>query len=70
MLILPSLAACSTNDTVRTVEPSRICEAWPQINVRKADKLTDATASKIEASNIGRESFGCPYEKPVKVAGR
>lgn len=69
-LILPSLAACSTEGTVRTVEPLRICEAWPQITVRKADKLTDATSAKIEASNIGREALGCPYEKPVKVAGK
>ena len=70
VLILPSLSGCSIDDTARTVEPLRICEAWPQINVRKADKISEPTAAKIEASNVGRESFGCPYEKPVKVAGR
>lgn len=67
-MLLALLTGCG-HDTAPTAS-DRICPAWPQIDTVKEDKLTEKTASKIEASNIGRESFGCPYEKPVKVAGR
>ena len=66
-LILPSLQACS-NGATAPIALGRVCETWEQINVRQKDKLTEATAGAIERNNVGRESVGCPYEEPVKVA--
>ena len=70
VLILLALPACSNDGIVRTVDVSRVCEAWPQINVRKADKITETTAGTIERANVGREAVGCAYETPTggKVA--
>ena len=65
--ILLPLAGCSSVDIVRTVEAARVCEAWPQINVRKADTLTPATAGTIERANVGREAIGCVYEPQIKA---
>ena len=50
------------------IASDRICPAWPQVNVRRNDTLTEDTAREIEKANTGRESFGCPYERLVKVA--
>ncbi len=60
------LTACGPN-IAQTVDTTRICPAWKQINVRDKDRLTPETASEIEGSNIGRESMGCPYEPPPKA---
>lgn len=65
MLLVP-LTGCA-RDTALTVDSAKICSVWEQIDTTKDDKLTEGTASKIERSNIGRESFGCPYEKPRKM---
>ena len=65
-LILPSLQGCSNNGTA-PIALGRVCEAWEQINVRRNDKLTEATAGAIERNNVGRESIGCPYEPPAPV---
>lgn len=65
-MLLGLLAGCS-RDTA-PIASERICPAWPQVNVRKKDVFTEDTAREIEKVNVGRESFGCPYEKPVKVA--
>ena len=64
LISLALLTGCAA-DTVTTVSIAKVCPAWPQIGVSKADKLTERTASQIEKSNIGRETLGCPYEKPA-----
>jgi hypothetical protein len=69
--ILALLSSGCAVDTAQTVEPSKICKPWKQINIRTADKLTPETAGEIEQNNVGREAFGCPYEPPLKrVAGK
>ncbi len=66
LMSLGLLTACGPN-IAQTVDTTRICPAWKQINVRDKDRLTPETASEIEGSNIGRESLGCPYEPPPKA---
>lgn len=66
-MLLALLTGCAPNTA--PIASERICPAWPQVNVRKADKLVEDTAKEIEKVNAGRESFGCPYQKPEKKAG-
>lgn len=69
MLILIPLAGCSTPSIAPAVaDPIDICEAWKQINVRKADVLSAETAKVVVENNVGREALGCPYEEPPKRA--
>jgi len=50
------LSGCSTN-TVVTAE--NLCKDWRHMTVSKNDKITDKTASQIEASNESRVTWGC-----------
>jgi hypothetical protein len=70
--ILLALTACSTPNIAPTaLAVEEMCEAWGQINKRKADQITAETATEIAENNLAREAFGCPYEPPPKrVAGR
>jgi hypothetical protein len=66
-LSLVLLSGGCASDIARTVDPDRVCDAWGQIRVRKADKLTEGTAADIARNNAGREAFGCKYEAPAAV---
>ncbi len=48
-------------------DPVDICEAWKQINVRRADVLSAETRRAVVENNVGREAMGCDYEPPPKV---
>lgn len=67
-----SLQGCATSTTV-AISAKSLCDGpsavWRQVNVRRGDTLTEATASEIEANNLAREGVGCKYQKPAK-AGR
>lgn len=63
--MLPSLVLLSgcaqTRPLVATA--SELCRDWRHQTVSKADKLTEETASQIEASNKSRPNWGCQYAK-------
>lgn len=62
------LGGCASSVAV-TADGRALCgDAWKQINVRAADKLTEATAKEIEGNNLSREGIGCKYEAPAKSA--
>ena len=67
-----TVSGCATKQAV-TMDGKALCaEAWKQINVQPGDKLTERTASAIEANNLAREGIGCAYETPKqqKVASK
>lgn len=68
LLLALALAGCATAQSV-TLDGKALCEqAWKQINIQAADRLTSETAIAIEANNLAREAAGCKYEPPAKRA--
>jgi len=66
MLLAVALAGCATAQSV-TLDGKALCgQAWRQINIQAADRLTSDTAIAIEANNLAREAAGCKYEPPSK----
>ncbi len=62
------LGGCASSVAI-TADGRALCgEAWKQINIQPADKLTETTAKSIEANNLAREGIGCKYEPPAKAA--
>ncbi len=54
------LSACASTSVV-TAE--NLCKDWQHQTVSKDDVLTDKTASKIEANNYSRVTWGCRLGK-------
>lgn len=55
------LTACAQTPKPALIASDRLCESWRHQTIRKADKLTDETASQIEGSNKARPEWGCEY---------
>lgn len=53
------LAGCSKNLAV--IATPELCRDWQHMTVSKSDKITEPTASQIEASNKSRPAWGCAY---------
>jgi hypothetical protein len=47
------------------VNKEELCRDWQHMTVSKKDKLTDGTATQIEASNKSRPNWGCKYGEPT-----
>lgn len=43
------------------VTADALCRDWQHQLIRKADQLSEATASQIEAHNKSRPAWGCAY---------
>lgn len=63
LALLGLLTGCSQS-IVATVS----CEVGNHVTVSKHDKLTERTASDIDANNRSRIAGGCPAPKPERVA--
>lgn len=60
LLSLGLLTGCAqTPPIVATAET--LCKDWQHQKIGKADKLTEETASQIEANNKSRPAWGCEY---------
>ena len=60
-----TLAGCASTPTEVALNVKDLCaKSWSQVNVRKGDSLTEATATEIEGNNLAREAVGCAYIKP------
>src|SRR5262245_49670448 len=57
------LTGCSKT-LVATVASEELCRDWRHQDVSKNDKITEQTASQIEASNKSRPAWGCKYGEP------
>lgn len=55
---LALLTGCSTLP-VAIVDRAALCQDWRAISVSKHDKMTEQTASEIEANNKSRPAWGC-----------
>lgn len=52
------LSGCASQHVVTATE---LCRDWRHTTITKDDVLTDKTASKIEASNGSRVTWGCKW---------
>lgn len=57
LLSVPALLTACANGTAPTAD--MFCKSWREIDISKADVLTDKTASQIEGNNDARKSVGC-----------
>ena len=57
---LALLTGCAkTGQLVLTAD--NLCRDWQHQQIRKADTITEPTASQIEAQNKSRPHWGCQY---------
>jgi hypothetical protein len=43
------------------IATDKLCQSWQHKTIKKADKLTDETASKIEGDNKARVEWQCEF---------
>lgn len=62
-LLFSAIAATGFSGCAQTaiVNAENLCKDWRHQTVSKSDKLTEKTASQIEASNESRPTWGCKY---------
>lgn len=60
LLSLAPLTGCAKS-FVGIVASEELCRDWRETSVSKDDKLTEGTASQIEANNKSRPNWGCKY---------
>lgn len=60
LLSLGLLSGCAATGTV-VATAENLCRDWQHQKISKNDKLTDGTASQIEANNKSRPTWGCAY---------
>lgn len=56
--VAATLCGCATQGIVFATSEN-LCQDWRAISVSKNDKLTEQTASEIEANNKSRPAWGC-----------
>jgi hypothetical protein len=62
LLLFPVLLiGCAGRADVATVDRDALCKDWRHGTISKQDKLTEETASQIEANNKSRPAWGCAY---------
>lgn len=62
LLSLGLLTGCAVTP-YRVVTAGELCQDWRHKTVSKDDKLTEKTASDLEADNKSRPAWGCAYGK-------
>lgn len=63
-MLLPSLgllSACVPIQQSAPIAVEKLCHDWRHGTISKDDKLTEGTASQIEALNKSRPAWGCAY---------
>lgn len=58
---LALLSGCAEIPKPAPIATDKLCQSWRHQTIRKADKLTDDTASQIEGGNKARPEWGCEY---------
>jgi PBP1b-binding outer membrane lipoprotein LpoB len=61
LLLLPVLLSACAGSPAAIVNADALCRDWRHQTVSKADKITDQTATDIEANNKSRPNWGCEY---------
>lgn len=60
-LIIIALGACQKQDDVVIANAINYCKDWKHLQVSRDDRLTERTASQIEANNNSRMAWHCAY---------
>ena len=66
MLLLGSLGlltGCAQTQPFALIATESLCKSWQHQQIKKADKISDETASTIEGNNKSRPAWGCEYGK-------
>lgn len=58
-----TLVTCQGDVPPPTVSAQELCKSWRHLTVSQQDKITEATASKMEGSNYARVAWDCVYGK-------
>lgn len=61
LLAGPVLLTGCSKTLVAIASAPELCRDWQHQTVSRADKMTEETASGIEASNKSRPAWGCQY---------
>lgn len=60
LVSLGLLSGCSQS-LVAIVSAPELCRDWQHQTVSRNDRMTEATAAQIEASNKSRPAWGCKF---------
>lgn len=60
LLSLGLLSGCAGTKPL-VVTAAELCKDWQHQQISKDDKLTEGTATQIEANNKSRPAWGCAY---------
>jgi hypothetical protein len=55
------LSGCAQTPVPVPIATDKLCQSWQHKTIKKADKLTDETASKIEGDNKARVEWQCEF---------
>ena len=58
VIIAATVSGCS-GGSIALIGTDELCNDWRLISVSKKDRMTEGTASQIEAHNASREVWGC-----------
>lgn len=61
LLLLPVLLTACAGTSPYVVTAESLCKDWTHQQIRRADQITEPTASQIEANNKSRPNWGCEY---------
>lgn len=61
LVSLGLLTGCAQTPQPAPIAADQLCLSWRHQTISKNDKLTDNTASQIEANNKSRPAWGCVY---------
>ena len=60
-VLLALLTGCAKTEAPAPIASDQLCKSWTHQTIRKADQLTEDTASQIEGNNKSRPAWGCLY---------
>ncbi len=60
LVLLAALTGCAKTAS-HVLIAEQLCKDWQHQQIRKADQITEPTASQIEAQNKSRPNWGCEY---------
>lgn len=60
LVLLAALTGCGKT-VPHVLIAEQLCKDWQHQQIRKADQITEPTASQIEAQNKSRPNWGCEY---------
>ena len=60
-LLLVLLTGCEKTPPPALIASDKLCKDWRHKTINSRDRLTEETASQLEADNKSRPQWGCKY---------